>query len=297
VYATWASFENIYFDKSIDGGVTWGKDIIIARQKGGWDLPVKGLYRSNAMPFLHCDKNGKLYLIYGDKRNGDIDVWFKCSSDGGKTWTADKRINHDKLRNGADQFTPNMCVDPVTQNIYMVYYDGHHSKSRLFMDVYMAYSTDGGSTFNNFRLTPNSFPLPEKSTFFGDYIDIDAVNNIVIPIWTDYDNHSTNVKCGLLNTDEIVNYNTKPTRLDVAIKTMPSGKSIYLHTNSIYSQKYTVYVQYNKVGEPKKIGRINLKEGENEIHFKTPKLSYGSYDLILKTESGTITIPFTHPFS
>ncbi|MDZ4757650.1 MAG: sialidase family protein [Bacteroidota bacterium] len=296
VYAVWAGYENIYMDRSEDGGITWGKDIIIAHQKGGWDLPVKGLYRSNAMPFLHCDKNGKLYLIYGDKRNGDIDIWFKSSADGGKIWTDDKRLNHDAVKNGADQFTPNMCVDPVTQNVYIIYYDGQHSKTNMFTDVYMAFSTDGGATFNNLRLTANSFPIPDKAIFFGDYIDIDAVNNIVRPIWTDYNNNTTQVKCGLINANDIVNYNIAPPKLDVAIKTSVSGKNIYVHTNSAYAQKYKVYIQYNKVGEPKKVGKLNLKKGDNEFHFKAAKLSYGSYDLILKTEVGTITIPFTHPF-
>ncbi len=296
VYAAWAGYENIYLDRSDDGGITWGKDIVIAHQKEGWDLPVKGLYRSNGMPFLHCDKNGKLYLLFADRRFGDIDVWLKMSNDGGKTWTEDKRINHDELKNGADQFTPNMCIDPVTQNVYIIYYDGHNSKSNLFTDVYMAFSTDGGTTFNNFRLTPNSFPLPEKFIFFGDYIDIDAVNNVVRPIWTDYNNNTTQVKCGLVNAKDIVNYNTEPARLDVAIKTSVSGKSIYIHANSAYDQKYKIYIQYNKVGEPKKLGKLKLKKGESEVHFKSSKLSYGSYDLILKAESGIITIPFTHPF-
>lgn len=296
VYAAWAGYENIYFDKSSDAGNTWGKDNIIAHQKGGWDLPVKGLYRSNGMPFLHSDKNGKLYLLFADRRHGDMDVWLKISTDGGKTWTEDKRINHDELKNGADQFTPNMCIDPITQNVYIIYYDGHHSKSNMFTDVYMAFSTDGGTTFNNLRLTPNSFPLPEKFIFFGDYIDIDAVNNIVRPIWTDYNNNNTQVKCGLVSATDIINYNTAPARLDMAVKTSMSGESIYLHTSSAYDQKYAVYVQYNKVGEPKKVGKINLKKGDNEFHFKTSKLNYGSYDIILKTKAGTITIPFTHPF-
>jgi hypothetical protein len=41
-------------------------------------------------------------------------------------------------------------------------------------------------TIFNQRLTTNSFASPGKAKFFGDYIGVDAHDNFVVPLWTEY---------------------------------------------------------------------------------------------------------------
>jgi hypothetical protein len=46
----------------------------------------------------------------------------------------------------------------------------------------MAVSKDGGATFTETKLSKTPF-TPTKSVFFGDYLNIAAVNGVVRPIW------------------------------------------------------------------------------------------------------------------
>jgi hypothetical protein len=46
----------------------------------------------------------------------------------------------------------------------------------------MARSTDGGESFENFKVSESPF-LPDSNIFFGDYTNVTAYNNIVRPIW------------------------------------------------------------------------------------------------------------------
>jgi len=45
VYLSWSGPAGIMFDKSIDGGLTFGSDILVTDQPGGWDFNIPGIYR------------------------------------------------------------------------------------------------------------------------------------------------------------------------------------------------------------------------------------------------------------
>jgi hypothetical protein len=45
VYLAWAGPRGIEFDRSTDGGLTWGADRIISDLPGGWDFSVPGIFR------------------------------------------------------------------------------------------------------------------------------------------------------------------------------------------------------------------------------------------------------------
>ena len=84
----WAGPKGIVFDKSTDGGWTFGKDVLVSATPGGWDLPVPGLERHNGMPVTAVDlsdgpRKGTIYVNWIDERNGDLDVFVAASSDSG----------------------------------------------------------------------------------------------------------------------------------------------------------------------------------------------------------------------
>lgn len=167
VVVAWAGHGNIYLDRSTDGGKNFGKDIIISAQEGSWDIPVDEIMRTNGMPFLVADNSGKkyngnLYLLFGDQTHGDADIMLLKSTDGGKTWSKKMRVNNDEENNGKDQFLPHIAIDPTTGDIFIIYYDRRHSENNLFIDVYVAYSTDGGETFAHRRITDEPFAAPGK---------------------------------------------------------------------------------------------------------------------------------------
>jgi hypothetical protein len=189
VCAVWGAFGKIWFDKSKDGGVNWGKDKILVEQVEGWDMDIDQIYRTNGMPFLSCDasggkNNGRLYLFYGDKKHGDADEWLMWSDNGGDTWTEPIRINTDLAGNGRDQFMGHFVLDWKTGDWYSIFYDRRHSNGSKELDVSLSWSA--GDTIFNQRLTPNSFSSPGKTKFFGDYIGVDAHNNFIVPLWTEH---------------------------------------------------------------------------------------------------------------
>jgi hypothetical protein len=202
VYLSWAGPSGIMFDRSTDGGATWGKDIFVTTQPGGWDYGVSGIFRANGLPVTACDVSaspyrGRVYVNWTDQRNGVVntDVFLIASTDGGATWGTVKRVNGDI--SGRDQFFSWMSVDPENGDVYVVYYDRRNTVSDL-TDVFVSRSTDGGNTFTDIKVSESSF-FPTSGTFFGDYTGIDARGGKVYPIWMRLDTTRMSVWTAPLN--------------------------------------------------------------------------------------------------
>jgi len=188
IYVAWAGPVGIVFNRSLDQGETWmDTNVFISDIPGGWDYSIPGIYRTNGLPVTCCDLSqgpyrGNIYINWSDQRNGltDTDIWFAKSTDGGISWSIRKRINDDPP--GKHQFFTWMTVDQKTGYIYFVFYD-RRTYSDNATDVYMVVSRDGGETFQNFKVSESPF-TPDSYSFFGDYTNITAYNNVVRPIWT-----------------------------------------------------------------------------------------------------------------
>ena len=184
VYVVWAGPLGLVFDKSLDGGLTFGKDKVISDFPGGWDFAVEGLDRANGMPVTGVDlsdgpNKGTLYVNWIDARNGDPDVFVMSSRDGGNTWSTPVRVNDDSLKNGKVQFFTWMAVDPADGSINIVFYDRRDTtgtQTRLTL----ARSVDGGRTFVNYKIDQQPFAANSR-TFFGDYSSISAYEGRVAP--------------------------------------------------------------------------------------------------------------------
>lgn len=189
IYVSWSVHDKLYFDKSLDGGATWlDEDIIAGSQIGGWVYDIEGIFRCNGLPITQCDISnspykGTIYINYSDKTNGekDVDIFLIKSTDGGSTWGGPIRVNDDPLGNGKQQFMSWMSVDPVTGSVSIIYYD-RRNYDDLNTDVYLARSTDGGTTFENVKISESPF-TPVKSVFFGDYIGVNSYNSFTACIW------------------------------------------------------------------------------------------------------------------
>lgn len=204
VYVSWAGPEGLVFDRSMDEGETWlDEDIFVSDIPGpGWAYNIPGVSRSNGLPITCCDLSGgsyhgDVYINWSDQRNGadDTDVWFIKSTDGGDTWGERKRVNNDPP--GKQQFFTWMTVDQVTGYIWFVFYDRRDYNDNN-TDVYMAVSTDGGETFHNFKISESPF-LPYASTFFGDYTNVSAHDNVVRPIWVRLEGSYPTILTALVN--------------------------------------------------------------------------------------------------
>lgn len=223
IYLTWSGPLGIMFDKSTDGGVTFGVDRFAVDQPGGWDFDVPGIYRTNGMPITLCDISGPgspdygtIYVVWSDQRNGinDTDVFLVKSTDSGNTWSAPTKINDDP--GPAHQFFCWATIDQTTGNLYVVFYDRRNSIANE-TDVFVARSSDGGETFTNFQVNDNSF-TPNAGIFFGDYTNIAAHGGKIYPIWMKLDGIDLSVWTAII--DETVEIDGPDRSVPVGLRLM-----------------------------------------------------------------------------
>ncbi len=186
VYVAWSGHDEIRFDRSLDGGVTFEADVLVTSQPGGWDFAVPGVWRANGMPITACDVSssgyrGRIYIVFSDQRNGtdDTDVFLCYSDNQGATWSPPSRVNDDT--GPAQQFFPWLTVDPITGAVSVVFYD-RRSTAGDATEVVVAVSRDGGGTFTNLVVSDAPF-TPWDNVFFGDYIGIDAWDGVTWATW------------------------------------------------------------------------------------------------------------------
>lgn len=183
VYVVWAGPRGLVFDRSLDGGWTFGEDVVIGDNPGGWDIPIPGIARHNGMPVTGVDRSdgpdrGSLYVAWIDERNGDPDVFVVPSRDRGDTWEEPVRVNDDPTGNGTAQFFTWMAVDPKDGSVNVVFYDrrGHDG---TWTGLTLARSVDGGRTFVNHAVAQEPFECAAE-VFFGDYLGVDAYDGLVV---------------------------------------------------------------------------------------------------------------------
>lgn len=189
VYVVWSGPEGLVFDKSLDGGVTWGKDKTIQTTPGGWDITVPGVGRANGLPVTTVDQSdgpdrGTIHVTWTDERNGDHDVFSMASKDGGETWSTPVRVNDDPVGNKKDQFFPWLAVDPTDGSVNVMFFD-RRDLDGTKTAVTLARSVDGGKSFRNTRLPFDPFEF-QGGAFFGDYSGVTAYGGRVVPIFPHY---------------------------------------------------------------------------------------------------------------
>ncbi|MEO0228204.1 MAG: T9SS type A sorting domain-containing protein, partial [candidate division WOR-3 bacterium] len=96
-------------------------------------------------PYIESNLAGRLYLVWSDSRDGNYEIYFKKSTDGGSTWSNDQR-----LTNASGNSTEPALVLGNPGEIYVVWIDTRDGNS----EVYFKYSEDDGTTWSaDTRLT------------------------------------------------------------------------------------------------------------------------------------------------
>lgn len=159
----------IFLATSIDGGDTFTS----VRADDATDS-----FRTS--PDLAVGGDGSIHVVWQDERNGDSDVYFSRSVDGGQTFSPDVRVNDDG--GTANQDAPSIAVG-AGGNIYAVWRDWRKGAS----DIFFSKSTDGGATFGDGLMNDNDVEVDDyPSGAMHDYpvVAVDGFESIFVA-WRD----------------------------------------------------------------------------------------------------------------
>jgi hypothetical protein len=178
IYVVWGNSGGVKFDKSTNGGTSFGSDYQLSNVTGN----VKSSYPFICVDYSNRATRGNVYVVWGDNRGGNDDVWFNRSTNAGANWLASPvRIND--VATG-HQYKPAIQCD-TNGMLSVIYYDERTGTG--IVNSYFAYSTDAGNTWVNQRLSDSSFSYISVNSDVrnGEYIGIDVFNNKIIPVWCD----------------------------------------------------------------------------------------------------------------
>jgi len=193
------------FVKSTNGGVTFGSPGIAANITAiPYTLPNSWFRTPASLPaFAVSPANGYLYVAWADYRNGDADIYFARSTNGGVAWSTPVRLNDDPVGNGMDQFQPQVSVAP-NGRVAVMWFDrrlgcpdlpwippDHIGDANFCIDTFMTRSFDDGQTWvPNIRASAQTWdwtlnlPLDGGGNgFIGDYQGIASSNEYDYPFW------------------------------------------------------------------------------------------------------------------
>ncbi len=133
-----------------------------------------GNQRADRPPLLVADpKSGALYMVWyanAEANNmaqgfrGDLEIFFRASDDGGRSWGDRVTLNDDKGASKVHQSDPGISLAP-NGRIDIAWYDARYTPvvdlstatEKGFQDVFYTSSADGGRTFTpNVRITDRS---------------------------------------------------------------------------------------------------------------------------------------------
>lgn len=310
VYVCWASKitfaplneDFIAFSKSTDGGINWQPtdtalniNGILKSNFNGWGIRV------NSNPRIAVDKsggpfNGRVYIVTSSYNlqpaGSDADIILCYSSNSGVTWSPGIKVNQDLLNNGKVQFFPAICVDQYG-GINITFYDNRNFPSvGDSCETFMARSTDGGETWNDFKVSGHAWLVKSEQGspgYMGDYIGITAAGDKIRPIWFDD-------KSGIHQawTCEVT---IKPIGITQINSNVPMKSQLKQNYPNPFNPTTVIEFNINKPGmihlsiydiNGKLIDQLlnqNLNAGEFRIIYNANKLSSGLYFYKLNTQN------------
>jgi len=183
------SNRNLLFDKSTDGGKTWGKDRVIAPYVP-WSVPFTGL---PTLPAVAVDTTkglhrGTIYAVWAARNTGsDADIFLARSVNGGTSW-ATAVVSDDT--SGRDQFFPHVAVDEAG-GVVVSYASRELDPNNRTYHIFVRRSLDGGRTFGkSVRLTdqasdPARWSRPTPNYQNNEYRNVAPSSNHYHAVWTD----------------------------------------------------------------------------------------------------------------
>ncbi|MCK4655260.1 MAG: hypothetical protein KAU01_12530 [Candidatus Cloacimonetes bacterium] len=116
--------KEIYYKHSNDAGTNWGADTRLT------DDPASSVRPSVAV------SGSNVHVVWYDVRDGNAEIYYKCSIDAGVNWGTDTRLSEDTVHS----VDPNITVSD--SNLHVVWSDYPYE------NIYYKRSTNGGTTWD-----------------------------------------------------------------------------------------------------------------------------------------------------
>jgi hypothetical protein len=147
----------IYYKRSTNGGFSWGSDIRLTNDT------------SNSFGPCVAASDSQVHVTWYDSRDGNAEIYYKRSTNGGFSWGSDTRLTND----GHTGVFPSVAV--AGSAVRVVWLDDRDGTYQ----VYHKYSTDGGFSWgSDTRLTSaTANAMTPSVAVSGDVV------NVVWPEW------------------------------------------------------------------------------------------------------------------
>ncbi len=223
VHIVWLDYRDgnaeIYYKRSTDEGSTWEADLRLTNNT--FDSQSPSLSVSGQ--FLHT--------VWYDNRDGNYEIYYKRSTDGGVSWGTDTRLTN----NTGQSWYPSVSVSG--SGVHVVWYDGRDGND----EIYYKRSTDGGVSWGADTRLTNNTSLSQRPS-------VAAAGTDVHVIWTDFRDGSDAEIYFKRSTDSGANWETD-TRLTNSI-----GNSYYPSVTVSGSALHLVW--------------SDNRDGNQEIYYK-----------------------------
>lgn len=192
----WEGTWSLVVSSSLDGGRRFERNTIVDTEV---TPPERVMVIFTMAPASLVSEGNRQCLGWGDGRNGDSDVFVRCSTNGGRTWAGARRVNDDKVGNGRSQYLPRLSFGPRGR-LDVVFYDRRDDSQNLNNDVSYSFSTDGGKIFarnvrlntegSSFSLIGQQYAIPSAAGMydFGVRMAVLSQGDHVLAAWADTHN-------------------------------------------------------------------------------------------------------------
>ena len=178
IFVVWAdgrrlqyTWLDIYSTSSTDGGDSWSTNVRVNDEVTGDHI----FY----YPDIATPEANLLHVCWVDAREGDKNVYFSSSNDGGSTWTTDVKVNDP---GDCSRWGPAIASFDLENRIYVVWNDSRANPEDFKDDIYISESIDNGNTWTpDLRL--NDDPGSEDVDTYG--VDIALHYDFKGVTWSD----------------------------------------------------------------------------------------------------------------
>ena len=227
VHAVWEDYrdlnQEIYYKHSTDSGQTWGTDMRLTNNSAlSWTPSIAAI-------------NSIVHLVWRDERDGNNEIYYKKSIDGGTNWGVDTRLTI----NPSNSFSPSIAVYDSLVNI--VWDDDRDGNS----EVYYKRSSDSGSNWSpDIRLTNN--------IAFSSNPSISVSDSIIHVVWEDTRDGNNEIYYkrsvdGGLNWEDDLRL-TNNSSISGAVSVCSSLSAVHVVWNDNRDGNWEVYYKQNPSG-------------------------------------------------